>query len=730
MTNLSKHELSAPHISLLERGLKFIPSRHEVDKVKLLADRSEWERRIRLAEYFYGEGDEMKEQTEEADKFRVKKKSTFTPNSGRDKCLDLYIDLVKDDVLGSLKKSKKINLSKEENSAFHELLHNKEIVIRPADKGSGIVVLDREEYVESLEKEMEQSSSYEMTDNNRTEEAHTKVKKLVNKMNRDGLVSDDLKQYLTPRYVQKGKLKGNPKLHKANAPYRTIVSGIGTPTEKLAEPAEHELKDFVEQSPSYIRDTTDFITKLRGVYEPLPADSILFCFDVVKLYPSVPRKEGLEACEEALQARSKSLVSKTAMMEMIQTVLDNNVFGFGDKRYIQKEGIAIESRLGKNFACAYMRKWDEALLQFSASPYLYKRFIDDGFGIWTEGEKELKLFAQHANSIHPSIQVELRYDRKKIEFLDTLVKLENGHVYTDLYVKPSDKQLYLNSSSNHPPNTKKGLAYGLGLRIRRICEKESDYLQHRQELKLQLRRRGYSGKLIEMQLRKVDKLDRDELLGMKRQDKNAKRVPLVVTFSNLLPDMHSVIRKHMDVLYRSGKMREVFKEPPIVAFRRDRNLCDTLVHSKTNKAVKSSSQTCRDGCEKCQRIVRDQVSNTSGDYSYTPVRDGTCRTPNVVYGIICLRCASTVYVGETERELGERMIEHLRDVRLGKDKPINSHFGEKGHSQEDLTFAVMEKVYEAKRIERQIREARWIKRLGTTRPDGCNVKDAYILTVY
>ena len=111
--------------------------------------------------------------------------------------------------------------------------------------------------------------------------------------------------------------------------------------------------------------------------------------------------------------------------------------------------------------------------------------------------------------MHPRIQVELRYDRKKIEFLDTLVKLENGHVYTDLYAKPSDKQLYLNSSSNHPPNTKKGLAYGLGLRIRIICEKESDYLQHRQELKLQLRRRGYSGKLIETQLRKVDKLDRD-----------------------------------------------------------------------------------------------------------------------------------------------------------------------------------------------------------------------------
>ena len=114
-------------------------------------------------------------------------------------------------------------------------------------------------------------------------------------------------------------------------------------------------KGFVEQSSSYIRDTTDFMTKLRNVDEPLPTDSILFCFDMVKLYPSMPRKEGLQACEDTLSTRLRSLVSGKAAMEMIRNVLDNNVFGFGDKSYIQKKGIAIGSRLDKTFACAYMR---------------------------------------------------------------------------------------------------------------------------------------------------------------------------------------------------------------------------------------------------------------------------------------------------------------------------------------------------------------------------------------
>ena len=172
-----------------------------------------------------------------------------------------------------------------------------------------------------------------------------------------------------------------------------------------------------------------------------------------KLYPSVPRKEGLEACEEALSMRSEPLAGKDGVMEMIKMVLENNVFDFGETNYSQKS--AIGSRLGKNFACTYMRKWYEALLQSEIKPYFYKRFIDDGFGIWTGSIGELKQFTDHANSIHENIQVELRYDQ--IEFLDTLVKIENGHTYTDLYVKPTDKQLYLTSSSCHPSSTKMDL---------------------------------------------------------------------------------------------------------------------------------------------------------------------------------------------------------------------------------------------------------------------------------
>ena len=61
-----------------------------------------------------------------------------------------------------------------------------------------------------------------------------------------------MQQYLVPKYVQAGKLKGNPKFHKTDAPLRTIVSGIDTPTERITELEEHELKEFVESTPRYV----------------------------------------------------------------------------------------------------------------------------------------------------------------------------------------------------------------------------------------------------------------------------------------------------------------------------------------------------------------------------------------------------------------------------------------------------------------------------------------------
>ena len=213
---------------------------------------------------------------------------------------------------------------------------------------------------------------------------------------------------------------------------RAAVSGRGHATERMAELAESHLKEHVEAQKSYIRDTTDFLAKLQ---EPVigreGCKPLLFCMDVAKLYPSVPREEGVAACREALESRVSAQIPAKVLLDVIELVLDNNNFQLGEgKNYIQTEGTAIGSKLGRNFACTYMGAWERELLRMTdVRPKKWYRFIDDIWGLWTHGEESLQAFHRLANEIHPNIQVDLRFSDTSIDFLDVEILLsESGYI--------------------------------------------------------------------------------------------------------------------------------------------------------------------------------------------------------------------------------------------------------------------------------------------------------------
>ena len=88
-------------------------------------------------------------------------------------------------------------------------------MIRPADKGSGVVVMDKSEYMSKLQKEIESSASYRVTESDMTQDSLKSVRKLANNMLKEGAISKDMHHYLVPRYPKAGSLKGNPKIHKS-----------------------------------------------------------------------------------------------------------------------------------------------------------------------------------------------------------------------------------------------------------------------------------------------------------------------------------------------------------------------------------------------------------------------------------------------------------------------------------------------------------------------------------
>ena len=80
--------------------------------------------------------------------------------------------------------------------------------------------------------------------------------------------------------------------------------------------------------------------------------------DVKALYPSVPRTEAREAVREALHSRTDQETSIDTILELMDLVLENNFLHFNDKYYVQTEGTAIGSKLGRNYACTYLSKWE------------------------------------------------------------------------------------------------------------------------------------------------------------------------------------------------------------------------------------------------------------------------------------------------------------------------------------------------------------------------------------
>ena len=161
------------------------------------------------------------------------------------------------------------------------------------------------------------------------------------------------------------------------------------------------------------------------------------------------------------------------------------------------------------------------------------------------------------------------------------VHIENGQLKTDLYTKSTDKHQYLHVSSSHLNSVKNAIPYGLGIRVKRICSTEEDYKTRREEIKTHLRKRGYNNSSTEVQLKKVDNLNREDLLQYKPKKEN-NRVPLVITFSKAPPNVHSILRKNLKILHQSERLKKIFPDPPIVAFKRDNNIKDILVHKKHN----------------------------------------------------------------------------------------------------------------------------------------------------
>ena len=90
---------------------------------------------------------------------------------------------------------------------------------------------------------------------------------------------------------------------------------------------------------------------------------------------------------------------------------------------MQKEGTAIGSKLGKNYACAFMGQWEKEVCEkaeedLGKRPKWWKRFVDDVWGVWKGSVEEFLRFVEICNENEDRIKVTYEVCKKEAVFLD------------------------------------------------------------------------------------------------------------------------------------------------------------------------------------------------------------------------------------------------------------------------------------------------------------------------
>ena len=239
------------------------------------------------------------------------------------------------------------------------------------------------------------------------------------------------------------------------------------------------------------------------------------------------------------------------------------------------------TKMAPSYANLFMGVLEQQMLSsYKYKPLAYFRYIDDIFMIWTEGEEILNEFLTHCNNQNKHIQSEQTISKNSIPFLDVSVILENGKLTTDLYSKPTDKHQSLYSTSCHPKHTKTSLPYCLALPLRRICSTDTLFQKRTHEMKHHLLQSGYKKGCIQDAINKASSVTKEEALTNKRSQKILKRVPFVITYNPMLPNIPKILNESHTILRASERCAEVFQEVPLVSYRRARNLCDMLVSKR------------------------------------------------------------------------------------------------------------------------------------------------------
>ena len=758
--NYSSISLTREMEKVLNRGLKFCIQPLKLDLTQILVDYQRFERTMIWHEYWFGR---EKEENYKTPIFKAKK-NNLPKNHNTPKELKTFLGAVKSEIMDPLNRNKvKCNLPPDEFQALKELvtlIKDRKIVIKPCDKGAGIIILDFEEYMRACNAHLnsqqlygngESKPFYTKVDESKQDDAKIKLTNLIQEAFDNKIIDENEFLAMNPQDKGPGRFYCTFKVHKKHdegkaPPERPIVSGSNSITENASLFVEHHIKEIATKHKSYLQDTPDFLRHIQILNkEALPPNAILVTMDVSGLYTNIPQEDGIECVREVLDERSNKKIPTGFLTRLLEIVLRYNIFEFNQELFQQLIGTAMGTRAAPPYANIFLaRILDDKILKLALeisesemSPIkLLKRFLDDIFMIFVGNTKKLHKLLEEINKIHPSIKLTMSHtslssenvsskceceESDSIPFLDVLCSIKDGKIVTDLYRKESDRNQYLLTSSCHPVECTNNIPFSLAMRIVRICSEPEAREGRFEELKLLLMERDYRPGMIDAAISKARAVPREKALKHVVRKVSDRRPVFVVAYDPRLPSIPAIQHKHWRAMVSTDQyIAEVFPEPPLTAFRRQKNIGEYLIRAKVPPAKSRSKREmkgmtkCNKPCQACPFIMEGKEVK-SDKFTWKITQPMNCETENCIYMIECNKekCKQR-YIGETKRSLAKRLSEHKGYISsMFPTKATGIHFNQRGHSVSDVRITILEKMKTSDESYRKERERYLINKFNT-----------------
>ena len=174
--------------------------------------------------------------------------------------------------------------------------------------------------------------------------------------------------------------------------------------------------------------------------------------------------------------------------------------------------------------------------------------------------------------------------------------------------------------------------------------------------------------------------------------------------------------------HQNKYLSEVFKQPPLTAYKRQKNLRDLLIKSKVpppkpihpRRQIQGMKQ-CGKACTACPYVHPGKKIKIDQNETWQVKRDVNCNTYNCIYMIQCQKekCGQK-YIGQTGRIIKHRIADHRGYItNQVLARATGAHFNLPGHSLADMRYTVLEQVRYNNEAYRRERETYHINKFNT-----------------